>query len=142
MFVRSEGDNKQAMSIDNKAFLTMKDTEVYQNQENSWVAPLPFHSPRRRLPDNREQALKRLCSLRKTLEKKPEMKDHYIQSMQIALVNNPADQATRFIPAADLQNSNWFSGPPFLYSDTHTQNHTLVLSRSSNLKKTERYVRT
>ncbi|KAL4009046.1 hypothetical protein ACER0C_002898 [Sarotherodon galilaeus] len=124
VFVRSESDNKQAMSIDDKAFLTIMDNEVYQNQENSWVAPLPFRSPRRRLPDNREQALKRLCSLRKTLEKKPETKDHYIQSMQKALDNNPADQATRFIPAPDLQNSTWFSGPPFLYSDTHTEPHT------------------
>lgn len=71
VFVRSECDDKQAMSIDDKAFLTIMDNEVYQNQENSWVASLPFRYPRRGLPDNREQALKRLCSLRKTLEKKP-----------------------------------------------------------------------
>ncbi|KAL3973607.1 sorting nexin-4 [Sarotherodon galilaeus] len=122
VFVRSESDNKQAMSIDDKAFLTIMDNEVYQNQENSWVAPLPFRSLRRRLPDNREQALKRLCSLRKTLEKKPETKDYYIQ--QRMLDNNQADQATRFIPAAHLQNSTWFSGPPILYSDTHTEPHT------------------
>lgn len=30
---------------------------------------------------------------------------------------NPADHATRFTPAAQLQHSNWFSGPAFLYSD-------------------------
>ncbi|XP_013856679.1 uncharacterized protein LOC106512653, partial [Austrofundulus limnaeus] len=37
---------------------------------------------------------------------------HYIQTEL-----NPADQATRFIPAADLQNTTWFSGPHLLYSD-------------------------
>ncbi|KAI3361664.1 hypothetical protein L3Q82_002030 [Scortum barcoo] len=31
--------------------------------------------------------------------------------------SNPADHATRFITAAQLQHSNWFSGPTFLYQD-------------------------
>lgn len=30
---------------------------------------------------------------------------------------NPADHATRSIPAARLQDSNWFLGPAFLYHD-------------------------
>lgn len=82
VFDRSESDDKVALSVDDKTFLTLMDNEVSQNKENSWVAPLPFRTPRRRLPSNREQALKRLYSLKKTLEKKPEMKDHYIQFMQ------------------------------------------------------------
>lgn len=69
VFDGSKDDNKQAMSIDDKAFLAIMDTEVYQNEENSWVAPLPFRTSRQRLPSNREQALKRLCSVRRTLEK-------------------------------------------------------------------------
>lgn len=60
VFTASQDDNKPALSIDDKAFLDIMDAEVYQNQANSWMAPLPFRSPRRYLPSNREQALKRL----------------------------------------------------------------------------------
>lgn len=31
---------------------------------------------------------------------------------------NPADQATTAIPASELKNTNWFTGPNFLYSDS------------------------
>lgn len=104
VFVRSECDDKQAMSIDDKRFLTIMDNEVHQNHENSWVAPLPFRSPRRRLPDNREQALNRLCSLRKMLEKKTEMKNHYIQFMQKILDNDQAEPA----PPLPKNKEHWY----------------------------------
>lgn len=93
LFERTESDDKVALSVDDKTFLTIMDSSVTQNDENSWVAPLPFRSPRRRLPSNREQALKRLNSLKKTLEKKPEMRDHYIQFMQKMLDNDQAELA-------------------------------------------------
>jgi len=80
------------------------DNEISQNQENSWVTPLPFRSPRRRLPNNREQALKRLGSLRKTLEKKPEMKAHYIQFMQKMLDNDQAEPA----PPLPENKEHWY----------------------------------
>ncbi|XP_036952753.1 uncharacterized protein LOC119018863 isoform X3 [Acanthopagrus latus] len=130
VFDRCKDDDRPALSIDDRVFLAIMDAEVTQNKENSWVAPLPFRTPRRRLPSNREQALKRLCSLRKTLEKRPKMKEDYVNFMQKMIDNdqaepappldedsNPADHATRFIPAAQLQHSNWFSGPTFLYQD-------------------------
>ncbi|XP_028996228.1 uncharacterized protein LOC114849211 isoform X1 [Betta splendens] len=93
VFDRSKCDDKLALSVDDKTFLNLMASEVYQNKENSWVAPLPFRYPRQRLPDNREQALKRLHSLRKTLEKKPKMKNHYIQFMQGMLDNDQAEAA-------------------------------------------------
>ncbi|XP_055012739.1 uncharacterized protein LOC129409873 [Boleophthalmus pectinirostris] len=93
MFDRTESDDKVAPSIDDKTFLTLMNSAVRQNKENTWVAPLPFRSPRRRLPSNRDQALKRLYSLKKTLEKKPEMRDHYIQFMQKMLDNDQAELA-------------------------------------------------
>lgn len=45
VFDRSKDDNKLALSIEDKAFLALMDS-VYQNEENSWVAPLPFRVPR------------------------------------------------------------------------------------------------
>ncbi|XP_026184465.1 uncharacterized protein LOC113143190 [Mastacembelus armatus] len=93
VFDRTKGDGKLALSIEDTTFLALMDDEVYQNKENSWVAPLPFRCPRRRLPSNREQALKRLYSLRKTREKKPKMKDHYIEFMRKLLENDQAESA-------------------------------------------------
>lgn len=93
VFERSKEDDKPALSIDDKTFLAIMDAEVRQDEGNSWVAPLPFRSPRRQLPNNREQALKRLQSLRKTLEKKPKMKEHYIKFMQQMIENDQAEPA-------------------------------------------------
>lgn len=58
------------------------DNEVFLDDSNSWVAPLPFRQPRHKLPNNRAQAVKRLLTLRHMLEKKPDMKEHMIAFMQ------------------------------------------------------------
>ncbi|KAJ8381227.1 hypothetical protein SKAU_G00020050 [Synaphobranchus kaupii] len=104
VFKSSRDDNKQALSVDDKAFLTIMDREVYQDDEHSWVAPLPFRSPRRPLPSNREQAVKRLSSLRRTLERKPEMKSHYTEFMQRMLDNDQAERA----PPLEAGKEHWY----------------------------------
>lgn len=53
------------------------DREVFIDESNSWVAPLPFRSPRRHLPNNKGQAVKRLTSLQRTLDRKTDMKEHF-----------------------------------------------------------------
>ncbi|XP_076869614.1 uncharacterized protein LOC143519746 [Brachyhypopomus gauderio] len=45
VFESSRDDNKPALSMDDKSFLTIMDKEVYQDDDHSWVAPLPFRSP-------------------------------------------------------------------------------------------------
>ncbi|KAI3361663.1 hypothetical protein L3Q82_002029 [Scortum barcoo] len=104
VFDRCKDDDKPALSIDDRVFLAIMDAEVTQNKENSWVAPLPFRSPRRRLPSNREQALKRLCSLQRTLEKKPKMKDDYVNFMQKMIDNDQAEPA----PPLDKNKEHWY----------------------------------
>ncbi|XP_074518426.1 uncharacterized protein LOC141784488 [Halichoeres trimaculatus] len=104
VFERSKNDDEPALSIDDKEFLNIMNAEVYQDESNSWVAPLPFRSPRRRLPSNRAQALKRLFSLRKTLEKNPKMKDHYIKFMQKMIDNDQAEPA----PPLDREKEHWY----------------------------------
>ena len=39
------------------------DKEMFMDDTNSWMTPLPFRSPQRRLPNNREQAFRRLNSM-------------------------------------------------------------------------------
>lgn len=45
------------------------DKEVYRDESNSWVAPLPFRQSRQRLPNNREKAVQHFASLQRSLKK-------------------------------------------------------------------------
>ena len=93
VFCTTENDNLLAHSIEDLTFLRIMEQECFQDDTNSWVAPLPFRHPRRRLPDNRDYAHKRLVSLRRMLEKKPGMKVHFTEFMQKMLDNGHAELA-------------------------------------------------
>lgn len=87
-------DEKVALSVDDQTFMDIMDKEVYIDQANSWVAPLPFCKPRRRLPNNREMALRRLLSLRRTLDRRTDMKEHFLEFMKKVFENDQAELAT------------------------------------------------
>lgn len=93
VFNRTKDDDRPALSVEDETFLDIMDKEVVRDSSNTWTAPLPFRTPRCRLPNNRSQALKRLNTLRRTLEKKPDMKEHFIGFMQKMLDNQHAEQA-------------------------------------------------
>lgn len=93
VFKRTKEDEKIALSIEDQAFLEIMDKNVHMNDANSWVAPLPFHFSRHRLPNNREQAVKCLSSLCHTLERKPDMKKQYMDFMQKIFKSNQAELA-------------------------------------------------
>ncbi|KAI2662312.1 Dystrophin-1 [Labeo rohita] len=93
VFQRTDNDNKLAPSIEDTAFLRIMDSEVYRDEGNSWVAPLPFRAPRQVLPNNREQALNRFHSLQCTLKKKPEMEQQFVTFMNKLLENDHAEPA-------------------------------------------------
>ncbi|XP_059812885.1 GRB10-interacting GYF protein 2-like [Hypanus sabinus] len=76
VFVQTEHGNKLAQSAQDTISLKTKDTKVFRDEANNGVAPLPFREPRQRSPDNKEQAVKRFTSLRKTRKRKPEMQQH------------------------------------------------------------------
>ncbi|XP_059825056.1 uncharacterized abhydrolase domain-containing protein DDB_G0269086-like [Hypanus sabinus] len=73
VFVQTEHGNKLAQSAQDTISLKPKDTKVFRDEANNGVAPLPIREPRQRSPDNKEQAVKRFTSLRKTWKRKPEM---------------------------------------------------------------------
>lgn len=77
---------------------------IFKDKTNSWVAPLPFRIPRHLLPDNRSYAYKRLMSLRRTLDKKEDMRTHFIEFMQKMLVNKHAELA----PPCDKDKERWY----------------------------------
>lgn len=93
IFVRTSRDHKLALSVDDERFLCIMDKEFYQDESNGWVAPLPFQVPRRRLPNNREYAYNRLSSLHHTLDKRPQLKAHFLEFMENMFANGRAEIA-------------------------------------------------
>lgn len=81
VFERTENGNKCAMSFEDETFLEIMGKEVHQDENKNWIAPLPFKSPRLPLPNNRDQALLRLNSLRRTLTKNSQMKEQFSEFM-------------------------------------------------------------
>lgn len=93
LFQTTENDNKVAQSIEDGVFLKIMNSEVYRDDKNNWVAPLPFKVPRRRLPNNRKQALNRLSSLCRALNRKPVMKQQFLDFMGKVIADDHAEPA-------------------------------------------------
>ncbi|XP_073412242.1 uncharacterized protein [Dendrobates tinctorius] len=93
VFQRTKQDNQVAMSVEDKLFLEVMDKGLVKDETNSLVAPLPFRTHRPRLPNNRDQALKRFSSLKHNLQKKPEMRDHFFSFMSKIFENCHAELA-------------------------------------------------
>ena len=74
-------DNKPGTTIEDRKFLKIMDEGMVKDHESgSWIAPLPLREETQHLPDSREDALKRIKSTRRLLDKKPTMKEHYSRS--------------------------------------------------------------
>ncbi|XP_059830478.1 uncharacterized protein LOC132396696 [Hypanus sabinus] len=93
VFAQTEHDNKLAPSAQDVIFLKIMDTKVFRDEANNWVAPLPFREPRQRLPNNKQQAVKRFTSLQKTLKRKPEMQQQDVAFMEKIFANGHAKLA-------------------------------------------------
>ena len=87
IFCQTEKDNSPALSIKDITFIRIMEHELRKDESGSWVVPLPFKSLRCHLPDNKAQAMSRISSLRRTLEKKPKMREHFLSFMRKMLVN-------------------------------------------------------
>ncbi|XP_074662167.1 uncharacterized protein LOC141914773 [Tubulanus polymorphus] len=93
IFVRTPDDNKPGMSYDDKRFMRQMETEFVRDATGSWVAPLPFRTPRPLLPNNREQAVRRAKMLDTSLKKNSTKKGHFVEFMGKILDNNHAEVA-------------------------------------------------
>ncbi|KAJ8353207.1 hypothetical protein SKAU_G00207740 [Synaphobranchus kaupii] len=101
VFQKTPEDDKPALSVDYSDFLRIMEKEVYMDDENHWVAPLPFRSPRKPLPNNREQALQRLSSLQRSFRRRPDMKEHFFDFMQKVIDNHQAEPAPQLQPGQE-----------------------------------------
>ncbi|XP_061908561.1 uncharacterized protein LOC133653372 isoform X2 [Entelurus aequoreus] len=93
VFKQTRHDNYIAPSIQDKAFLKIMEEGLQKDTDKSWTAPLPFKSPRQKLPNNRPHALSRLMSLVRSFERKEEMKEHFITFMDKIFENKHAELA-------------------------------------------------
>ena len=65
VFARSLDGEKIGYSIEDKMFLDLMDHEFSKTSDGNWIGPLPFRSPRPRLANNKNNALKRAHILQK-----------------------------------------------------------------------------
>lgn len=101
VFHQNKDDDLEAPSIEEIQFLAIMNKEVHQDEENNWVAPLPFRTWRPRLPDNRLQALKRLHILQQNFRKKTEMKQQFLEFMENVFKNGHAEEAPSLQPGEE-----------------------------------------
>ena len=93
VFQRTSSDNMPGLSVEDRTFVDIMNARVKKNEGGNWTAPLPLRNQVSRLPDSYDDALKRLKSTRKVLDRKHEMKDHYFSFMPKILDNNHAERA-------------------------------------------------
>ncbi|CAC5421662.1 unnamed protein product [Mytilus coruscus] len=58
IFVRTTNDNKVGLSVEDRQFLSLMDTDFRKDNTGHWSAPLPFKQPKPPIPNNRSQAWK------------------------------------------------------------------------------------
>lgn len=93
VFIQTKHDNGPAPSVEDKIFLDVMEKRVFRDENNSWVAPLPFREPRQRLPNNKEQAINRFICLQRTLKRKLEMQQQYVEFMGNIIAKRHAEVA-------------------------------------------------
>ncbi|XP_065944078.1 uncharacterized protein [Magallana gigas] len=104
IFQTSPDDDKPGLSVEDKEFLAIMDKEFCRDNSGQWVAPLPFREPRCKLPDNRQQALRRAMILDTNLRKNPVKCGHAVTFMKRILDAEHAELA----PPLKKDEEFWF----------------------------------
>ena len=76
LFDKTKEDEKTSLSIEDKEFLILMDSDFIRDQDGFWTAPLPFRKNRPPLPDNRSAAMKRAKSFDLSLVRNPIKLEH------------------------------------------------------------------
>ncbi|VDH90930.1 Hypothetical predicted protein [Mytilus galloprovincialis] len=82
IFERTVQNDKSILSIEDRQFLTLMKTYLQKDKDGNWCSPLPFRTPRRRLPNNRAMVLHGAQSLEKIFHTDPLEQEHIIAFMQ------------------------------------------------------------
>ena len=86
-------ENAKELSVTDKGVEALWKREV-KHVKGHYVLPIPFKHTNPCLPDSLEMARKRLDHLRRRLERDPELKSQYVDSMNSLIENGYAEPAT------------------------------------------------
>lgn len=82
IFVITPEDDQPGLSVNDREFLKIMNSECYRDENGSWTAPFQFKKDRKRLPNNREQVMKRTLSFLASCKKNPLKMEHSISFME------------------------------------------------------------
>jgi hypothetical protein len=106
-YSRKVRGTEQVESLEDKRFNDILDTQIHKNENGNWEAPLPFKTDNVNLPNNKEQCVKRLLSLKRKLLRNDTVKKEYTEFMKKIFDRGHAS----YIPKEQLQttpNQVWY----------------------------------
>ena len=89
------------MCVEDQRFTRLLSHGIRQNSNGNWQMPVPFKTDEVSLPNNYEQCLKRLISLKKKLKRDARIQRDYLEFMQKVLDRKHADR----VPKEELKTS-------------------------------------
>ncbi|XP_061192133.1 uncharacterized protein LOC133200331 [Saccostrea echinata] len=110
IFRRTDQDEKPGLLVEDKdllniiGFIGIIGFGIQKTDQGQWVAPLPFRSTRKTLPNNKEAAERRARSFDASLKHNEQKREHVIDFMQKLFVNNHTEKA----PDLDEGNECWY----------------------------------
>ena len=93
IFQRTKDDNKIGLSVEDRAFVQLMDREFRKDSTGHWSAPLPFRTAKPKMPNNRDQAIKRAKSFDRSLQTNPLKKEHMVTFMEKIISSGAAEVA-------------------------------------------------
>ena len=93
IFEKTPYDERLGPSVEDRLFINLMERQVTKDSDNRWIAPLPFRENRQPLPNNRTQALQRLKSLDRSLQKDKVKRQHVVEFMGRMFDNGHAELA-------------------------------------------------
>ena len=92
VFMATPEDNEPSLSVEDRQFLDIMDSGIHKNERGNWEMPLPFRSKDPRMPNNKAHAMQRINSLMRTLRRKPQTMQDYVQFIGKMLERGHAEE--------------------------------------------------
>lgn len=131
MFQRTESDEKLALSMGDREFIDLMNSEFKKHPDGLWEAPLPFRKDRQRLVNNYDQALKRARQLHYTLQKNPIKRKHFVEFMDVLFKNRHAEAA----PPVQSGEECWYLPLFGIYNQKKPNQIRVVLDSSAKYER-------
>lgn len=81
-YSRNVRGTEQVESLEDKRFNDILSSQIHKSEDGNWEVPLPFKTDDVNLPNNKDQCVKRLLSLKRKLVKDNAVKEKYTEFIQ------------------------------------------------------------